>query len=468
MSTRIRFLGAARQVTGSKHLLTTPQGSHILLDCGLFQGSDQEEISNDHLGFDPFLVDHVILSHAHIDHSGMLPLLAHQKYRGKIHATDATKDLCGIMLPDSAHIQEEEAESINKERVKQGLSEMDPIYTKADAYEALKLFETHPYDEWFELEPGVRVMFTVIGHILGSAAINIELDTPQGVHRICYTGDVGRPDHTIVKPPRSFPQADTIITEATYGDRLHPDVENSKEELLRIVEHTCVQKKGKLLIPAFSVGRTQEVVHELDRLEHEGRLPPIDTFVDSPLSTEATEVIRQHPECYNDELRNYMEKDEDPFGFKRLSYIRDVEDSIALNDREEPCIIISASGMMDAGRIKHHLIHTMFEPANTLLLIGYAEPHSLAGKLRAGNKKVNVFGKMRDVNMEIKVLDYYSAHGDRDEMIQYLSCQDPEQVQNLFLVHGNYEAQKSFKEQLLQKGFSHVRIPERKEEVRIA
>ncbi len=465
MKPSIQFLGAARQVTGSKHILTTSNGSRILLDCGLFQGSDQEEVSNAHLGFDPFSIDHVILSHAHIDHSGMLPLLAHQNYDGKIHATAATKDLCGIMLPDSAHIQEEDAERKNEERRKEGLSEMEPIYTTADAYQALKLFETHPYEEWFELEAGVRIMFTVIGHILGSAAVNIEMDTPEGIHRVCYTGDVGRPDHTIVKAPRTFPQADTIITESTYGDRLHSDVENAKEELLECVEHTCVRKKGKLLIPAFSVGRTQEVVHQLDRLENEGRLPPIDTFVDSPLSTEATEVIRDHPECYNEGLLKYMENDEDPFGFKGLTYIRDIEDSIALNDREEPCIIISASGMMDAGRIKHHLIHNMFDKANTLLLIGYAEPHSLGGKLRAGHKKVNIFGKMRDVKMEVKVLDHYSAHGDRDEMLDYLSCQDPDQVSQLFLVHGDPEVQENYKKSLKRTGFHHIRIPERKEVV---
>lgn len=463
MKSSIEFLGAARQVTGSKHILTTAKGSRILLDCGLFQGSDQEEVSNSHLGFDPFSIDHVILSHAHVDHSGMLPLLARQRYEGKIHATAATKDLCGIMLPDSAHIQEEEAESINDERRKEGLSETEPIYRTADAYQALKLFETHPYDEWFELEEGVRVMFTVIGHILGSAAINIEIDTEQGPHRICYTGDVGRPEQTIVKAPQPFPQADTIITEATYGNRLHGNVESAKEELLECVEHTCVQKKGKLLIPAFSVGRTQEIVHQLDRLETEERLPRIDTFVDSPLSTEATEVIRQHPECYNEQLIHYMEKDEDPFGFKQLSYIRDVKDSMALNEREEPCIIISASGMMDAGRIKDHLIHNMFDEANTLLMIGYAEPNSLGGKLLAGDKKVRIFGKMRDVKMEVKVLDHYSAHGDRNEMLDYLSCQDPQIVKELFLVHGNYDSQKTYKSYLEEAGFPHVKIPERKE-----
>jgi metallo-beta-lactamase family protein len=245
-------------------------------------------------------------------------------------------------------------------------------------------------------------------------------------------------------------------------------VESGKEELFDIVHHTCVEKKGKLLIPAFSVGRTQEIVHQLDRLESEDRLPRIDTFVDSPLSTEATEVVRDHPECYNPDLLAYMEKEKDPFGFKQLSYIRDVEDSIALNDRQDPCIIISASGMMDAGRIKHHLIHNMFDEANTLLLIGYAEPHSLGGKLRAGHDRVNVFGKMRDVKMEVKVLDHYSAHGDRDEMLDYLSCQDPEKVGRLFLVHGSPVAQEAYKEKLLEAGFSNVYIPERKEELTLS
>ncbi len=459
---KLSFHGAARTVTGSKHLLTLKQGKRILLDCGMFQGMGLEtDELNRHFGFDPATVDYLVLSHAHIDHSGLIPVLVKQGFSGKIYCTPATFDLCCIMLEDSAHIQESDARFINERRKRQGKPPLKPLYTLPDVTVALRQFEPVPYGEWISIEDSIKLLFTDAGHILGSAVVNLRIEEDFHTKSICYTGDLGRAQPQIIRPAEPFPQCEYLITESTYGDRKHADRSESLDQLLRIVIETCVMKKGKLIIPAFSVGRTQEIVYALDRLEHEGRLPHIPVFVDSPLSTNATEIMRNNPDCFNDEIRSYMERDPDPFGFNKLTYIREAQESKQLNHLKEPCIIISASGMAEAGRIKHHLANNIGSEDNTVMIVGHCESGSLGAKLAEGEKEVRIFGEMHSVRAHVEVLGSFSAHGDVDEMIDILKCQNPTKVKKVFLVHGDYDVQLRYMIRLQREGFRHVEIPEK-------
>ena len=459
---KLSFHGAARTVTGSKHLLTLKQGKRILLDCGMFQGMGLEtDELNRHFGFDPATVDYLILSHAHIDHSGLIPVLVKQGFGGKIYCTPATFDLCCIMLEDSAHIQESDARFINERRKRQGKPPLKPLYTLPDVTVALRQFEPVPYGEWFSIEDSIKLLFTDAGHILGSAVVNLRIEEDFHTKSICYTGDLGRAQPQIIRPAEPFPQCEYLITESTYGDRKHADRTESLDQLLRIVIETCVMKKGKLIIPAFSVGRTQEIVYALDRLEHEGRLPRIPVFVDSPLSTNATEIMRNNPDCFNDEIRSYMERDPDPFGFNKLTYIREAQESKQLNHLKEPCIIISASGMAEAGRIKHHLANNIGSEDNTVMIVGHCESGSLGAKLAEGEKEVRIFGEMHSVRAHVEVLGSFSAHGDVDEMIDILKCQNPSKVKKVFIVHGDYDVQLRYMIRLQRVGFRHVDSPEK-------
>jgi len=457
---QIQFLGAARTVTGSKHLLTTIDGKKILLDCGFFQGKGSEtEGLNRHFGFNPAEIDYLILSHAHIDHSGNIPNLVKQGFTGSIICTTATADLCKIMLSDSAHIQENDIRYINKRRISRGEERLKPIYTIADVERCLTQFVSIDYNQKYEVCDGVSVMFTDSGHILGSAAVNIEYIENGTSKTLCFTGDIGRYQGSILRDPQPFPQADAIICESTYGDRLHTDNALTEQQLFDVVYNTCIVKKGKLIIPAFSLGRTQEIVYSLDKMENKKMLPRINVYVDSPLSINATQIMRAHPECFNEDILAYMKKDPNPFGFGNLIYIQDAEDSKRLNDLKEPCIIISASGMIEAGRIKHHIANNIANPANTVLMVGYAEPNSIGGKIRSGAKMIKVFGEEHPVKADVVIMDSYSAHADYKEMIKYLSCQDKKQVKKLFLVHGEYETQLNWKEKLLDEGYRHITIP---------
>ena len=457
---QIQFFGAARTVTGSKHLLTTVDGKKILLDCGLFQGKGSETAGmNRDFGFNPSEIDFLVLSHAHIDHSGNIPGLVKNGFSGKIICTPATLDLCKIMLLDSAHIQENDIKYINKRRIKRGEEPLEPLYSVSDVNNALNLFQEVPYNKQHKLFDGFNVTFTDSGHILGSAAVNIDFFENGQTKKLCFTGDIGRYDGSILKDPQPFPQADVIICESTYGDRLHSDKTLSEKLLFDVVYYTCITKKGKLIIPAFSLGRTQEIVYALDQMENKKMLPRIKVYVDSPLSVNATNVMRAHPECFNEEMLDYMKKDPNPFGFGNLIYIQDVKDSKMLNELDEPCIIISASGMIEAGRIKHHISNNISNQKNTILIVGYAEPNSLGGKIRNGEKVVRIFGEDHEVKADVRIMDSYSAHGDYKEMIQYLSCQNKKQVKQLFLVHGEYETQLNFKEKLIDEGFRHITIP---------
>ena len=457
---KIAFHGAARTVTGSKHLLSLKNGTQVLLDCGMFQGMGKDtDVLNASFGFDAKQVNYVLLSHAHIDHCGLLPRLVKEGYNGNIYCTPATKDLAAILLEDSAVIQRDDTRFINKRREKEGLALYEPLYDLDDVAKTLPLFKTIEYNQWFELQKGLQVMYTDAGHIIGSAAVHVRITEDGQTSQVSFSGDVGRYRDIILRSPGVFPQADYIIIESTYGNSLHEDVFNSPDQLFSWIDKTCVQKKGKLIIPAFSVGRTQELLYFLNQLSLERRLPSIPVFVDSPLSLEATQVVKSHPEDFNNRIQKLLKLDNDPFDFEGLKFIQSVEESKALNDIHQPCIIISASGMADAGRIKHHIMNNISYANNTILIVGYCEPRSLGGKLMNGEKEVRIFGQDFKVKAEVGVMRSMSAHGDYDDLSQFLSCQDVTLVKKLFIVHGEYEVQQDFQHRLQQKGFRDVEVP---------
>lgn len=457
---KIQFFGAARTVTGSKHLITTEKNTKLLLDCGFFQGRSVDANNmNQHFGFEPNKVHYLILSHAHIDHSGNIPFLVKSGFSGPIFCTPATLDLCKVMLKDSAHIQENDLKHVNKRRLKRGENLLKPLYSVDDVEIAIQQFVPVQYNTEFEIDNEITFMFTDSGHILGSAAVNLQIKDQGRVKKICFTGDIGRYDGSILRDPAPFPQCEVLISESTYGDRLHSDNDISKQEILDVIRYTCVEKKGKLIIPAFSLGRTQEIVYALDQLETQGLLPKIEVYVDSPLSINATNIMRNHPECFNEDILEYMKKDPNPFGFENLNYVQDVEESKHLNAIKDPCIIISASGMIEAGRIKHHVANNIEEAKNTILIVGYAEPTSIGGKIRSGEKVIRIFGEEHNVVADVVVLDSYSAHADYKEMLQYFECQDKSKIKQTILVHGEYETQVNFKEKLLDAGFRNIVIP---------
>ncbi len=462
----ITFHGAARTVTGSKHLITLKNDFKILLDCGLFQGMGRETFPlNNNFGFDPQQIDVLILSHAHIDHSGLIPKLVGEGFKGKIFCTSATVDLAKILLEDSAGIQESDTAFINKRRAKDGLEPYEPLYTIEDAKKAFPLFEEVHYDEWFTINNDVKVMFTDAGHIIGSASVHLVIKEDGKENHITFSGDIGRYKDVILRSPEIFPQADYIIMESTYGDSRHEGIFDTAETLLHWITKTCIEKRGKLIIPAFSVGRTQELLYFLNQLSIEKLLPDVPVYVDSPLSYEATQVVKDHPENFNNRLKKLLQIDDDPFHFPGLKFIANVEESKALNADERPMVIISASGMADAGRVKHHIMNNISFEKNTILIVGYCEPNSLGGRLMNGQKNVRIFREDFDVIAEVGIMRSMSAHGDYDDLCQYLACQNPRLVKQLFLVHGEYDVQEHFKQRLMKKGFADVIIPEQHERI---
>jgi metallo-beta-lactamase family protein len=458
---KIKFLGAAREVTGSKHLIITQSGRRILLDCGMYQGKGLETDSlNRKLGFNPAEIDYLILSHAHIDHSGLIPYIYKLGFRGSIICTSATRDLCSVMLADSGSIQEHDTRTFNKKRAWKGLEPVEALYTKDDALEVMQLFIGIAYNRPYVVDRDISVEFTHTGHMLGGGVANLVIKEGDRTHRIAYTGDIGRPVNRILAPPKPFPQADYLITEATYGDRLHHDNIHAEKELLRVIHKTCVEKKGKLIIPSFSVGRTQDIVYTLNNFYNEGRLPRIDIYVDSPLAVNATEIFRLHPECFNRNILEIMERDPDPFGFNSLHYIKMAEDSKKLNKITKPVVIISASGMMEAGRVKHHLANSISDPKNTVLAVGYCAPRTLGARLLRGEKEISIHGNHYLVKADIERIDSYSGHGDYKEMAEFLLCQDAGAIKQTFLVHGELEAQTKYRDYLETRGFSNIHIPD--------
>ena len=460
------FHGAARTVTGSKHLLTLNNGKKYLLDCGMFQGLGKEtDAMNRNFGFDAGLVTAMILSHAHVDHCGLIPKLVKDGFGGKIYCTPATKELTAVMLEDSAGIQENEIKYENKRRAQENLPYLKPLYDTADALAAADHFVAVNYDDWFTIDENIDVQFTDTGHIIGSASVHVKIKEDGKTSTLTFSGDVGRYRDVILRSPAEFLQSDYILIESTYGNSLHDNATTTPDQILEWIEKACLQKKGKLIIPAFSVGRTQEILFALNQLELERRLPDLDYYVDSPLSVKATEIVKHYPQYFNKTIQKILESDNDPFGFKGLKFIKSVDESKMLNFRNGPLVIISASGMADAGRVKHHISNNIESSRNTILLTGYCEPHSLGGKLMAGAKEVNIFGVLHEVNAEIGAIRSMSAHGDYDDLCQFLACQDPKQVKRLFIVHGEYKVQQDFKERLIRKGFLDVEIPEMHYEV---
>ena len=465
---KIAFHGAARTVTGSKHLITLNNGTKILLDCGMFQGMGKDtDALNSEIGFDASGVNYLILSHAHIDHSGLIPKLVKDGFTGKIFATPATKDLTMVLLEDSAGIQENDLRFINKRRAADGLENLLPLYTNDDVMKVAELFETVEYNTWFTIQQGIEFCYTDVGHIIGSTAVHLKITEDNKLTRITFSGDVGRYRDVILKAPENFPQADYILIESTYGNSLHDEHNPTPDTILQWINHTCISKKGKLIMPAFSVGRTQEILYALNQLELENRLPDLDYFVDSPLSEKATAVIKSYPTYFNDRIQKVLASDADPFSFKGLKFIESVEESKNLNYYKGPCIIISSSGMADAGRIKHHISNNIENSRNTILLTGYCEPNSLGGKLMKHPKEVSIFGQPHEVNAEIEQMRSMSAHGDYEDLCRFLACQDATQIKKIFLVHGEYEVQLDFKKRLIRKGFTDVEIPELHSEINL-
>lgn len=456
----ITFHGAARNVTGSKHLLHLHDGTSVLLDCGMFQGlGDQTEDMNGHFGFNPNKLDYMILSHAHIDHCGLIPRLVKEGFKGQIFCTAPTMDLAKILLMDSAKIQMQDIEYTNKHRARKGQQLLEALYTEDDAIAALRQFKIVDYHEEYSITPRIKFQFTDAGHILGSAAVNITVLEDGKETQITFSGDVGRYGDLLLKNPQTFPQADYILLESTYGDSLHKDIGPIEDALLEVIKHTCEIKKGKVIIPAFSVGRTQELLYALNALELRGVLPDVPYYVDSPLSEKATQILKDHSEVYNGHVKEVMKVDADPFGFKGLKFIQSTIESIALNDDVRPCVIISSSGMAEAGRVKHHIKNNINNQKNTILMVGYAEPNSLGGRLARGEKEVYIFGDPYIVNADVQSIKSMSAHGDYEDLLHFISCQDPKLVNKLFLVHGEYEVQQHFAEKLKEKGFDNIEIP---------
>lgn len=465
--------GAAGTVTGSKHLLdiTRSDGKRfrILLDCGLFQGEALADKSgkdrNRRFGFDPASVDALVLSHAHIDHSGLIPRFVREGFGGPIYSTAATRDLCTIMLEDSARIQEYDVEYDRKRARRRGHSteDIEPLYTVKDVGPAMERFQVLDYAETLDILPGVRLTFTDAGHILGSAGVYLQIDDGERVRRIFFTGDTGRYVDRLLPEPVRFPQADVILCETTYGDREHQPIAEAEEELLRHVVEVCVERKGKLIIPAFSIGKTQEILYTLNSLSNAGRLPRIPVHVDSPLAISATSIVRDHAALFRQEVREELFEDPDLFSFPGIEFVRSPDRSKQLNGTPGPRIIISASGMMEAGRIRHHLMHELPKPENAILAVGYCAPGTLGADLLEGYQEVRIFGDPVPVRAEILRMEFYSAHADRNELLRYLSCQDPSEVEQVFLVHGQDRARNSFKDLLEANSFTNVLLPHQRE-----
>lgn len=458
---KIQFIGAAREVTGSKHLITLKNGKKILLDCGMFQGKGLEtDAMNRNTMVEPKDVDFIIVTHAHIDHTGLIPYFYTRGFRGDVICTHATRDLCAIMLPDSGFIQENDTHWFNKKRVRQGLPWVKPIYTEKDARACMECFVSYGYNRYYPVTDGVRVMFTNSGHMLGSAVINLEITEDGKTTRIAYTGDVGRKESYLLKSPVEFPQCDYLITESTYGNRLHEEKKGAEDLLLKVIYHTCVEKKGKLIIPSFAIGRTQEIVYMLNKFYTDKKLPNIPVYVDSPLAINATEIFKLNLNLFNDDVAETLETDSNPFGFNTLFYINNAEMSKRLNSTKQPCIIISASGMMEAGRVKHHIANNVDSGKNSILSVGYCAPDTLGAKILRGDKDISIFGFPHQVNAEIYSIDAFSGHGDYKELEHYVKCQNPKQLKKLFIVHGEYEAQKFYADVLKKDGFTNIEIPE--------
>ena len=456
---KFHFLGATRTTTGSMYLLEV-NGRRLLLECGLFQGHRDESIQrNCCFPFDPRQLDAVVLSHAHIDHAGNLPNLVKQGYAGPIHCTPATRDLCGIMLVDSAHIQTDDAAFVSKKRARQKLPPVEPLYAIADAEKAVRLFVAADYGRPFEPVDGVTVTFRDAGHILGAAQVVLDIQEGNRKFRWLFSGDIGRGGDEILRDPEPVENVDYLQIESTYGGREHAVRKDADAIVCRLVSE-ALQKKGKVIIPSFSVGRTQQIVYVLHQLTLSNCLPRVPIFVDSPLSVNATEIYRKHTECFNDSIARFMRENANPFGMDNLTYIRDADASKKLNDLQEPVIIISASGMCEAGRIRHHLKNNLGDAKNLVLFIGYCAEHTLGAQILAGQSPVNIFGEPYAVRAQIASLDTYSGHADRNELKRYVEKISGD-LKKICCIHGEESQCLAHAETLRQmKPQAEVLVPE--------
>lgn len=458
---KIKFCGAAQTVTGSSHLITTNSGVRLLLDCGLFQGKQAyiDRLNADFL-FDPKEIDYVILTHAHIDHCGRIPKLVKDGFKGKIFCTPATKDLCEIMLLDTAYIQEKDNEWHNERRLRRGEEPVPPLYTVKDAEHCLHYFISAGYDKVHVINNEISFQFRDAGHILGSASVVVFIKEHGKEMRIGFTGDIGRWDRPILKDPQFMQDVDYLICESTYGGKSHQKVPDDERELQALIRRICIEQGGKIIIPAFSLGRTQEIVYVLNKIYHQQKLPRIKVFVDSPLSYNATEIYKQHPECFDEEILAHLKTDKDPFGFGSLTYIQDVSESKMLNTLREPCIIISASGMAEAGRVVHHIRNNIENEKNAILFVGYCAEGTLGSRIRRKPEYVKIFGEEKKIRAEIHIMDSFSAHADHDEILKFLTPLDRKRIKKVFLVHGEDTSQKALQQAMLVEGFRDVYIPE--------
>lgn len=451
---RITSYGAAGGVTGSKHLLEV-NGHKVLFDCGMFQGTRKEAAErNRKLPFDPNELDAVVLSHAHIDHSGILPMLARYGYQGRVFTTPATRDLCAVMLLDSAHIQEKDAQWLSKKHQ----SFIPPLYTDVDVREIMRRFISIPYDIQIEVAPGIHVTFKDAGHVLGSSMLLAEFEENGKQRTFIYSGDIGRKNMPILKDPWEPKDADAVMMESTYGDRDHKPIETLDAELAETIVKTH-DRGGKIIVPTFALERAQEFVYALKRLEMADRIPEMPVFVDSPLTVNVTEVFRLHTDSFDDEIRTVMEESGDPFQLRHIEYIRDVQASMRLNGLKKPCIIISASGMCEFGRILHHLRNNIEDQRNTICIIGFQAKNTLGRRIVEREPEVKIFGLKHRLLAEVKVFNALSAHAGRSELIEF-GKRFKDRAERVLLVHGELEAITALKTALEEEGCSNIAVQE--------
>jgi metallo-beta-lactamase family protein len=460
---QIQFHGAVRTVTGSQHLLTI-NGRRLLLECGLYQGSRQLSYErNQRLPFDPAAVDVMVLSHAHIDHSGNIPNLVKSGFRGDIYCTYATRDLCAIMLRDTAKIHEYDLEYVNKKRLRNGLGPLQPIYTMDDALRSLKQFIGVGYDRRYPILPGVSLIFHDAGHILGSAIVSLEIEDQESRRpvRLVFSGDLGRPDRPILRDPTFLDEADVLLVESTYGDRLHEPAVESRQVLERVINQTA-KRGGKVIVPAFAVGRTQELVYTLRGLMRSRDIPPdLPVYVDSPMAIDATAIYRLHPEAYDEEIMALMHDDHqsDPFGFGIMRYTRSTEESKELNFLNTPAVIISASGMAEGGRVLHHLRNNVEDPRNTILIVGWQAPETLGRRIVEKQPRLRILGDEFDLRARVVSINGLSAHADRAELLEWTG-RFARKARQTFVVHGEEAPAFALAEGLRGQGYPEVHVPE--------
>ncbi|HUT52905.1 MAG TPA: MBL fold metallo-hydrolase [bacterium] len=454
--------GAAGEVTGSKHLLEL-EGRQIVLDCGMFQGKRKEaREKNENFPFDPSAVESLILSHGHFDHTGAIPIIVKKGFAGNVYCTPATREISSLVMMDSAHLQAKDAEYVTKKRAKgedqEAVVPVEPLYTEQDVVAGLSCFMTVSYHREFPVGDGIRASFYDAGHILGSALTRLTIGKGPNAPALGFTGDLGRTRMAIIRDPEALPPVDWLICESTYGNRRHDPITRAMDELAEVVNQVW-ERRGKLIIPAFAVERTQELVYYLHLLRDQNRIPEIPVFVDSPMAVNATSVFRTHPECYDQETRQaFLDHHQNPFGFETLRFVSSTEESKRLNKRSEPCVIISSSGMCEGGRILHHLANNVSNPNTVILIVGFMARNTLGRRLADREKEVKIFGQRYPVKARVKIINAFSAHADYEEIKAWINRLDRDRLKSVFLVHGETEAQENLKKVLLEDGVRRVEI----------